>query len=323
MAAKNSSNVSPYVLLICTDMLAWDALVDASPQGHIFSKSAFIKSLGAPYTCYLVTTPQGEVLAGAVILEKGNRMASAPFAFTPHQGIVFASSVAQQSPQKRLTVEFRITSFMIEAFLDVYSNFSMALSPFFKDLRPFLWHNYGLLGLPKFEIRHRYTGHVHLQNFELTEFLTAVRAVRRQEYKKSQVQIQKSADLPLFLSLYQQTFERQGLAIDANTLALVRHICEQAISQDYGYLSAASVNDSIASMAFFISDAKCAYYLFGANDPVMRDANASSKLLLNNIELSAHKGLKRFDFVGVNSPKRGDFKLSFNAELVPYQEVHL
>ena len=88
-------------------------------------------------------------------------------------------------------------------------------------------------------------------------------------------------------------------------------------------MSAASVNDSIASMAFFVSDAKCAYYLFGVNDPDMRDANASSKLLLNNIELSAHKGLKRFDFVGVNSPKRGDFKLSFNAELVPYQEVHL
>jgi hypothetical protein len=33
--------------------------------------------------------------------------------------------------------------------------------------------------------------------------------------------------------------------------------------------------------------------------------------------------LQRFDFVGVNSPQRGDFKLSFNAELAPYQEVHL
>jgi lipid II:glycine glycyltransferase (peptidoglycan interpeptide bridge formation enzyme) len=63
--------------------------------------------------------------------------------------------------------------------------------------------------------------------------------------------------------------------------------------------------------------------LFGANDPAMREANASSKLLLDNIALSAQKGLQIFDFVGVNSPQRGDFKLSFNAELVPYQEVHL
>jgi lipid II:glycine glycyltransferase (peptidoglycan interpeptide bridge formation enzyme) len=76
-------------------------------------------------------------------------------------------------------------------------------------------------------------------------------------------------------------------------------------------------------MAFFISDARCSYYLFGANDPAMRETNASSKLLLDNIALSAHKGLKIFDFVGVNSPLRGDFKMSFNAELVPYQEVHL
>jgi lipid II:glycine glycyltransferase (peptidoglycan interpeptide bridge formation enzyme) len=76
-------------------------------------------------------------------------------------------------------------------------------------------------------------------------------------------------------------------------------------------------------MAFFISDARCSYYLYGANDPAMRETNASSKFLFDNIALSAHKGLQIFDFVGVNSPQRGDFKLSFNAELVPYQEVHL
>jgi len=304
-------------------MLAWDALVDASPQGHVFSKSAFIKSLGTPHNYYLVTTPQGEVLAGVVILQEGNRMARAPFAFTPHQGILFANSVAQQPSQKRLTVEFRITNFMIEALLDVYPNFSMALSPFFKDIRPFLWHNYGIEGQPKFEIKHRYTGHVHLQSFELTEFLTTVRTVRRQEYKKSQVQIQQPDDLQLFLSLYRQTYERQRLAIDANTLGLVQRICEQAIAHGYGYLSAAVVDDRTASMAFFVSDSRCSYYLFGANDPAMRETNASPKLLLDNIALSAQKGLQIFDFVGVNSPQRGDFKLSFNAELVPYQEVHL
>lgn len=323
MNTKNSSNASPYVLRTCTDMLAWDALVDASPQGHVFSKAVFFQCLESPYTCYEVTTPQGEVLAGAVILEDGSCMARAPFAFTPHQGIVFANSVAQQPSQKRMTVEFRITTFLIQTLLDIYPNFSMALSPFFKDIRPFLWHNYGLEGKPKFEVKHRYTGHMHLQNFELTEFLTTVRTVRRQEYKKSQVQIQQSDDLQLFLSLYQQTFERQGLTIDVDTMGLVQRICEQAMAQGYGYLSAAILDDHTASMAFFISDARCSYYLFGANDPAMRETNASSKLLLDNIALSAQKGFQIFDFVGVNSPQRGDFKLSFNAELVPYQEVHL
>jgi hypothetical protein len=323
MSTENTSTAPPYVMRICTDMLAWDALVDASPQGHIFSKAAFLQSLGSPYTCYEVTTPQGQVLAGVVILEAGNCMAKAPFSFTPHQGIVFTNSVAQQPSQKRLTAEFRITTFLIEALLDVYPNFSMALSPHFKDLRPFLWHNYGLEGQPKFEIKHRYTGYVHLQNFELAKFLATVRVVRRQEYKKSQVEIHQSDDLQLFLRLYQKTFERQGIVIDADTLRLVQRICEQAMAQGYGYLSAAVTGDRIVSMAFFVSDSRCIYYLFGANDPAMREINATSKLLLDNIALSAQKGLQIFDFVGVNSPQRGDFKLSFNAELVPYQEVRL
>jgi hypothetical protein len=323
METNNPFHVSPYVLRPCTDMVAWDALVDASPQGHVFSKSAFLQSLGTPFTCYEVTTPQGEVLAGAAILEDGKRMVRAPFSFTPHQGILFANSVAKQASQKRLTIEFRLTEFLIANLLGVYENFSMALSPFINDLRPFLWHNHGQEGQPKFEIKHRYTGYVNLQNFDLSDFLTTVRTVRRQEYKKSQVQIHKSTDLPLFLRLYKQTFERQGLAIDVSTLALVQRICEQSMAQGCGYLSTANVGDCTASMAFFVTDTHSAYYLFGANDPALREINASSKLLLNNIALSAQQGLQRFDFVGVNSPQRGDFKLSFNAELAPYQEVHL
>lgn len=323
MDAKTFSNVSPYVLQTCTDMRAWDALVDGSQQGHAFSKSVFLQSLGVPFTCYLVASPQGELLAGTAIVEDGQRMANAPFAFTPHQGILFAHSVTQQASQKRLTTEFRITEFFINALLTVYPNFSMALSPFFKDLRPFLWHNHGQVEQPTFEVKQRYTGHVDLQNFSLNAFLATVRTVRRQEYKKSQVQIQTSTDLPLFLNLYQQTFERQGLVIDTHTLALVQRICSQTMDAGMGYLSAAHLENRIASMAFFVTDSNCAYYLFGANDPAMRESNASSKLLLDNITLSAQQGLQRFDFVGVNSPQRGDFKLSFNAELVPYQEVHL
>lgn len=323
MDAKISSNVTPYVLQTCKDMSAWDALVDGSQQGHVFSKSVYLKSLGVPFTCYLVVSPQGELLAGAAIVEEGLFMAKAPFAFTPHQGIFFAHSVSQQASQKRLTTQFRITEFFINALLEVYPNFSMALSPFFKDLRPFLWHNHGQVGKPTFQVKQRYTGHVDLQNFSLDAFLATVRTVRRQEYKKSEVQIQKSTDLNLFLSLYQQTFERQGLVIDKYTLSLVQRICSHAMNEGMGYLSAAQVGDLTVSMAFFVTDERCAYYLFGANDPVMRDSKASTKLLLDNMALSATQGLQRFDFVGVNSPQRGDFKLSFNAELVPYQEVQL
>ena len=304
-------------------MSAWDALVNESPQGHVFSSRAFLESLGAPYTCYVVTPPQGEVLAGAVIMQDGNQMAKAPFAFTPHQGIFFAKSISSLGQQKRLIAEFRITVFFIQSLLNCFSNFSMALSPYFKDLRPFQWHNYGKNDLPQFEIRQRYTGHVSLIDFEINNFLSTVRTVRRQEYRKTLAVIEPSHDLKSFLKLYQLTFDRQGIAIDGQTLSLVESICSKALENGYGYLSGAQVDGQVASMAFFVTDSQCAYYLFGANDPDLRDANASSKLLIDNIANFAAKGLGKFDFVGVNSPQRGDFKLSFNAELIPYQEVHL
>lgn len=323
MQENPTTSSSPYVLSIYSDMSAWDALVNESPQGHVFSNHAFLQSLGAHFTCYVVTTPQGEVLAGAAILQDGNQMARAPFAFTPHQGILFAQSVSSLSHQKRLTAEFRITTFFIDSLLNVFSNFSMALSPYFRDLRPFQWHNYGKSELPQFEIRQRYTGHVSLIDFEITGYLSTVRTVRRQEYKKTQAVIEPSQDLDLFLKLYRLTFDRQGIAMDAQALARVERICQKAMADGYGYLSCAHVGGRAASMAFFVTDNKCAYYLFGANDPDLRIANASSKLLIDNIASFASKGLKRFDFVGINSPQRGDFKLSFNAELVPYQEVHL
>lgn len=323
MQEHSSTPSSPYVLSVCSDMFAWEALVNESPQGHVFSSSAFLESLGAPYTCYVVTSPQGELLAGVAILQDGNQMARAPFAFTPHQGILFAKCISSLGQQKRLTAEFRITTFFIESLLNSFSNFSMALSPYFKDLRPFQWHNYGKNELPQFEIRQRYTGYVSLIDFEVSSYLATVRNVRRQEYRKTRAVIEPSLDLQSFLRLYQLTFERQGIAIDGQTLSLVESICSKALENRYGHLSCAQVDGRAASMAFFVTDNKCAYYLFGANDPELRDANASSKLLIDNISIFAAQGLEKFDFVGVNSPQRGDFKLSFNAELVPYQEVHL
>jgi Acetyltransferase (GNAT) domain len=316
-------NPSPYIFSICNDKLAWDSLVNESPQGHVFSQSSFLESLDVPYKCYVVTTPQGQLLAGVAILHKESKMLRAPFEFTPYLGIIYSNYISCLGQQKRLTAEFRITSFIIDALLSAYSNFSMAMSPFFKDLRPFLWHNFGKENLPIFSIRQRYTGHLSLNYFNLENYLSSVRTVRRQEFHKSSATIDQTTDIGTLLKIYEKTFSRQNIDLDKLTLLRVKSICEAAIIGGYGYLVSAKVEGQIASMAFFLKDKDSAYYLLGANEPNLRFANASSKLLINCIDNFSKEGVKRFDFVGVNSPQRGDFKLSFNAELIPYQEVHL
>ena len=41
-------------------------------------------------------------------------------------------------------------------------------------------------------------------------------------------------------------------------------------------------------------------------------------LLLNMIKHAFDSGYEEIDFLGLNSPNRADFKISLNAELVPY-----
>mgnify|MGYP006107665111 CR=1 FL=1 len=66
-----------------------------------------------------------------------------------------------------------------------------------------------------------------------------------------------------------------------------------------------------------------AYLLIGGNDPNYRDTGNSTFIILSSIKDAFDNGISEIDFVGVNSPNRGDFKLSFNSVLRPYYKVEL
>ena len=50
---------------------------------------------------------------------------------------------------------------------------------------------------------------------------------------------------------------------------------------------------------------------------------SGSFILFEAIKRYMDQGLSSVDFVGVNSPMRGDFKTSFNAQVKPYYIVKL
>jgi len=314
-----------FMLSIANDDSEWDALVNTSPQGSIFLNSSYLRSLGVPFNRFLVRRPHGEVLGGFAVMEdeKMHAMHDAPFPFAPYQGIMFSSIVVSQPTHKRVVTEFRLTEFIIHGLIERYGDFKMALSPSFNDLRPFLWHNFHKPEAPHFIIRNRYTAILDLSGWEKENYLRSIRAVRRQEFKKSSAEIIESTDIEQFISLYTKTFGRQGIAVSDVKLALIRRISNSALSNGYGRLSMASTEHGVASMALFVYDNRCAYYLFGANDPELRYTWGSIKLMVDNIGAMAKRGLTQLDFIGVNSPNRGDFKLSFNPELTPYHEVTL
>ena len=168
-----------------------------------------------------------------------------------------------------------------------------------------------------------YTGVIHLDRFSSFEdFLSSIRAARRQDARKAEktgLRIELSHDVSEFIHLYELTFSRQGIASDDLQLAKVyrnvRTLLETGLGQ---ILIARSSTGKVVSAIVTASDPICSYYLFGATDPTYRSTGANSALLLHAIQGMFQSAKKSFDMVGVNSPQRGDFKTSFNAEPVPF-----
>ena len=98
----------------------------------------------------------------------------------------------------------------------------------------------------------------------------------------------------------------------------------EAIKGGFGRLNICKNSDGEpVSASFFLYDENCGYYLLGANDPNYRRYGTGSYVVLEQIKWCQEQGLSMIDFVGINSPFRGDFKTSFNAKPVPYYNVSL
>ena len=303
-----------------TDHGAWDALVEASPQGTVFSKSAFLQSLGAPFRLYLVTSGRGVVALLSVVEDGEGNVTRFPFA--PYQGVLFADD-PQASARQRMLNRFRITEFLVGELTARYRRIAMGLSWNFEDLRPFLWHNHGQPGAPQFTAQPRYTALLNLRDLDSIAYPAQVRQCRRQELRKaSGYEVDDQAQVSDFLRLYAGTFARQGIAVPPETQALVERIANQARAGGYGRLSSCRTPSGIASMNLFLYDSQRAYYLCAANDPEQRNSGAATRLMFDSIFEARRRGLLELDFVGVNSPDRGDFKLSFNPELRLYFELN-
>ncbi len=298
----------------------WDAFVATSPQRSVFVYSNFLDSLHVGYdllTCY----EKGQIVAGAVLIytEAGEPIDGA-FPFTQYQGILLADN-SKKAAHSQITHEFKVVEHFIKQLTDHYYKCCFCHSWRLRDLRPFQWHNYHEPDKGKFRVDLRYTAVLDLQQYKnFEEYLSSVRSVRRQEYRKSSksLKLQFSDDSSLLDVLHAKTFERQNLERGDQDSALVHSISRHAITGGYGKMSIALFDDVPVSAVVFLYDDRTAYYIFGANDPVYRNTNAGAFLLMQMIKNAFDNGFREIDFVGVNSPNRGDFKISFNAEVKPY-----
>lgn len=302
------------------DHAAWNARLAASPQATVFADTRFLAATGARFRLFEVLDG-ARVAALLPVTEDDAGLHLRPPPYTPYGGPLCLHADGLTARQRALD-EFRIGEAVAAGMAARWRSVRLPLSWQLVDVRPFLWHDYHAEGGPPYTAVPRYTAVLALSGLTPDIYPPRVRACRRQEWRKAAAcELRDDIAVADFLRLYALTFERQGQAVDHHALATVRRITEAALAGGWGRLAGCLTPQGLASATLFVFDHARAYYLFGANDPAQRHTGAATRLIFDNVFGALRRGLAEVDFVGVNSPARGDFKLSFDPALRLYFEI--
>jgi len=322
-------DLSRYLLVRAEPDAEWDEFVQASPQGTIFSTRAFLGALdGRPGLWYCLKND--DCRAAVAVIESANGDAAVDHDLMVYNGIMLAPGDPSQSRAQLVSEYFRTTSFIVAELARCYRGIVIRTHPALEDARPFLWHNYGNSG-PKFDVDLRYTSFVALDGFrtqggvETNPLYLAANKSRRQEIRyglRGGVRTEGRYDPDLFYSLYEATFDRQGLAPGQNRKELGRVLDALHADGRLRMFVCADRHGEPGSIAVFGLDDKRGNYLFGANDPAIRDGHTGTMVLWDAFSALAPT-IDEVDLEGVNSPRRGYFKLSFGGTITPYYQLTL
>lgn len=314
---------SSYSLQICTDKQLWDDFVSTSPQNNLFCTTQFLDAWGKDYELLLVAKGDANLLGAVLVKDKDGQPTTQPLMY---HGVLFGRLVADCPNHKRVKKALELVNFLLVELEQRYSWISFSLHHSFEDVRSFQWFHYHEPEKGQFQIDVNYTGVLDLSQInDFEDLLMNARTVRRQEYRKcikEGFKIEESGEIEILDKLHEKTFERQGMERTAGEKFMSNELAEKAISQNFGRLIVCrDKKGAPASAALFLFDNKCGYYFIGANDPEYRKYGTGTYVVFEQTRCCMEPGLDTIDFVGVNSPQRGDFKTSFNAVPIPYYTV--
>ena len=305
---------SPY-LFDKVSIEAWDALVADSPQSTVFNSRKFLSSIGNIINYWGVFNGEKLLSALSIQTDSEGSVQAPTVGFNLYSGVLFSSEVTNLPYPSKTRRELSIIEILLVGLTGFYPNIWLSLHPSFYDVRALQWFNYHEPEKGQFNIDFRYTSVLELKEYDSRDQLVSTFAKgRKSDYKKAiknGITISTSKDISLLIELNKKTFSLQD--VDHSYLdSILLPVCKSAIDMGYGELIVAFTNKGIpTSAAFFVWDNTTSYYLFGASDPAYRSNGATSLVMTECIWRSKKLEHQYVDFVGINSPQRGEFKGSF------------
>jgi len=322
--------VSKYKIDLVEDYQAWDAFVDHSPQGTLFSYSSYLSHAVPNWQLYWVK--KGNQLKGGLSLVLGEVEGAAVLDdLVIHNGLLFAED-AEQKPTKARLGRFEISEFVIDWLGKKFTSVAFSLAPQVEDLRAFQWHNYHSEALrDKYLLDLRYTSYVDIGTLadkgdgfssDLFRGLETLRQRNIREARKVGAYTVAEGDGKLFCEYYSVMMREQGEEQPAEKLLHLKKLIDALISEGRGVMLITKNHyDESIYATVFGWDSKRAYYLFGAPVPGTDERYKGTIAFWDAFCWLAERGIRIVDMEGVNSPRRGWFKLSFGGDLRPYYQV--
>lgn len=258
---------------------------------------------------YGLRAKNGTELAGAWLLPRryilGLRIITHP-PLTPYLGIV-TSRLSRHIIQSLLeSILAMRPDYLYFAFHPLQHNL---------DLMPFRLHGIHI------EVRYTYLLELDRSECELWKGLDGARRrnLRRAQKDGLKVRVASVEDVPIMLSLIQQTFQRQG--IKTAWLPLAERIMRVSTSEKWGQGWLVYHQGRAISTVFIVWDHHAAYYLLGGYDHTRHHNSAGSLGMWTAILFAKAQGLRWFDFEGSEIPNIERYFRKFGGKQTAYYVV--
>jgi hypothetical protein len=324
-----NARLSKYNIEKVVDFKEWDQFVDRSPQGTIFSYAYYLQLAVDHWSIYWIKKGS-QIKAGLVLVLNDTGDKAILDDLVVHNGLMFASSNDQKEAKTR-SERFKITEFIIEWMESQFKSIQISLSPQTEDLRPYLWHNFhSTKSTDRFILDLRYTSYLNISSLEgnleeetiLFKNLETLRQRNIREARKARVQTLVKGDGGLFVKHFQSMMQERGELQCSDKMKRLERLIDGLVESQKGkvFLTQNSSGE-IIYISVFGWDNKRAYYLFGTSIKGVTKRYQGTISFWDAFLWLSRQGVCSVDMEGINSPKRGWFKLSFGGELTSYYEI--
>ena len=306
----------------------WDDFNSSSPTATAFTSSTYLKSIPIcvdAYYCYKAN----ELMASLTLIVDQDRKNITGNGLVIHDGIAYRN-LSHLNQAQQHSEQYSIQQYIAETLPQMYKNIHLSLHPNITDIRSFLWVNYHNDN-PKYNAIIRYTSIVDISHLNKNTCLgdnplyLNSSVARRQEIRysrKKNVVTQETQNSELMIQLYQKTLERQGISIDDGSLNIHKALVDSLLKEHQAIMFKSTTQEGeVGSFALYLLNNTTAHFIYGANDPLLRNKHTGTAVLWESFYTLAAKGIKQVNLEGINSPQRGWFKLSFGGNIVPYYQL--